>query len=120
MDDSRNSRPSIAIAIERNLLRRLCQAGGIAIVPPGDLRALRHYQWASPDHEVVFDALLRLANIPAASLRARLPIETTRMGFPDMHWDLYFESNKSAPELPSNETVSKLVSEMIAESAHRQ
>ena len=69
----------------------------------------------------MFDALLRLANAPAALLRARLPAEATRMGFPDIHWNAYFDSANGEDDKPEpDETVAQSLAQIIAESVDRQ
>ena len=105
------------IETERKLLRRLSRIG-ISALRPETLVSLRQYRWATPDHEVVFDALLRLANAPADSVRARLPVEATRMGFPDLDWDAYLDPVTAESE--SGESVLQLLAQMIAESADGQ
>jgi hypothetical protein len=104
--------------VELNLLRCLCLAGGIATVPSNWQRSLGDYLWADQDHRIVFEALVRSAKVPASSLRERLAAEATRMGFPDIHWDAYFEARPSGSE--SNRTVAELIGELIPQSARSQ
>ena len=108
------NRDEAVIAAEQALLRQFCRAG-IASPETEALRRLAQYKWAGPDHQVVFDALLRLANVPPASLRARLPIEATRMGFPDIDWPAYLE--RSDDRSQSKENIAQLIANLLAESA---
>jgi hypothetical protein len=109
--------PSV-IAAERGLLRRLCQSGGVRAVRSDGQRTLRRYRWVGRDHQTIFDALVRLATVPAGSLRERLPAEATRMGFPDIQWDAYFEARPGESE--SEGTVAELIGKLISESARSQ
>jgi hypothetical protein len=109
--------PSV-IAAERDLLRRLCQSGGVRAVASEGRRTLRRYCWVGRDHQTIFEALVRLAAVPASSLRERLPAEATRMGFPDIRWDAYFEGRPDESE--SDDTVAELIGKLISESARSQ
>ena len=104
------------IRAERDLLQRLCQTGIRAL--DADLqRVLGRYCWMGQDHRTIFEALVRLERVPASSLRERLPAEATRMGFPDIHWEMYFEE----PHKPqSDEPVAELIGQLIGGSANSQ
>jgi hypothetical protein len=54
------------------------------------LEALREYAWQEEEHRVVFEALARVRSGDAISLREQLPAHATRMGFPEVEWQLYF------------------------------
>ena len=105
------------IAAEQTLLRQLCTSG-ITTPETEALRRLAQYKWEGRDHQVVFDALLRLANVPPESLRARMPIEATRMGFPDIDWPAFFERPEDYSE--SEENIARLIANLLAESTGRQ
>ncbi len=80
-------------ALERHVLRALCSGD----IPP-EIRAqsfedLKSHRWSDPEHRVVFEALLRTPRSEEESLRERLPAQATRMGFPDVDWELYFTRN---------------------------
>ncbi len=108
MSDRLASPVSILIATEVALLQNLCR-DGLQSISPDDRTALAHHSWAAPDHEIVFQALSRLANIPAAALRHQLPAEATRMGFPDVAWEKYFVSaNECLPSRTTTELIAAL------------
>ena len=79
---------------------------------------MRRYRWVGPDHQTIFEALVRLASVPASALRERLPAEATRMGFPDIQWEAYFEGAAGAEE--AGDAVSELIVKLIAESVNSQ
>lgn len=112
MPDSEASPESTLLATELDLLRTLCR-DGLKSVSSGDVRELVGHSWVSPDHRVVFDALSRLANIPAAALEHQLPAEATRMGFPDIAWEKYFEPVKKCG---SSRTTTELIAVLTARS----
>lgn len=96
MSDHNVSHDSVLIATELELLKNICRTG-LNAVSSEQLSALAHYSWAASDHRVIFEALLRLANISPAALPHQLPAEATRMGFPDVAWDKFF-----APVCPTD------------------
>ena len=53
------------------------------------MRALADYDWRKPEHRVVYEALARILRTPAVSAAEQLPAVATRMGFPDVNWELY-------------------------------
>lgn len=103
--------------IERDLLRRLCQRGGIRAIDTDQRKALDHYRWIGQDHRIIFEALVRLANMPVNSVRQQLPGEATRMGFPDIQWEAYFEE---PDKTESDDTVAELIAQLISEPANEQ
>jgi hypothetical protein len=111
----RNSR-EIVITTERDLLRRLCESG-VERISPDSLQSLAVYSWSSPDHRVVFDALVHLAGIPRAALRDLLPAETTRMGFPDIAWDRFFSPPESTPD--SHRATGELIEALLSASKRK-
>lgn len=112
MPGSQASPESAPLAIELELLRKLCR-DGVKSVSPGGIRALAGRSWVASDHQVVFDALSHLANIPPAALRHQLPAEATRMGFPDVAWEKYFEPAK---ECEFSRTTAELIAALAARS----
>jgi hypothetical protein len=104
---------------ERELLVHFCSSG-LAGLPADALERLRRYQWTTPDHQIIFEALLRLVHVPAPLLRTQLPVEATRMGFPDMLWDLFFDRGGNESELETGETAAKLLADLIAGPARGQ
>ncbi|HEX5424410.1 MAG TPA: hypothetical protein VFW94_12755 [Candidatus Acidoferrales bacterium] len=95
---------------ELELLQYFCRSG-LRSISPDDIRALSAHSWAAPDHQIVFDALFRLANIPPAALRHQLPAEATRMGFPDVAWEKYFTP---ATECEPSRTTTELIAALTA------
>jgi hypothetical protein len=81
---------------ERIILRHLVRCG-VASLPANRLTDLSRHSWAIPDHQVIFDALLRLRAVPPPALRERLAAEATRMGFPDIDWHSFFGRGKDRP-----------------------
>lgn len=79
---------------------------------------LRRYRWVGRDHQTIFEALVRLASVAASALRERLPAEATRMGFPDIQWEGYFEEAAGGEE--AGDAVSELIVKLIPESANSQ
>jgi hypothetical protein len=80
--------------LELAILRALCA------MPNGwdeVARQLANYSWQEEDHEVVYKALRRVRGRGAKTLRDQLPAQTTRMGFPDIDWKIYFESERIQP-----------------------
>ncbi|HTU33389.1 MAG TPA: hypothetical protein VMF66_06260 [Candidatus Acidoferrum sp.] len=99
---------STLLSIELELLQKLCRTG-VKSVSSDDIEALARHSWVAPDHRVVFDALFRVANIPPAALRHQLPAEATRMGFPDVAWERYFEpANECEPSRTATELIAAL------------
>jgi hypothetical protein len=82
---------SHTVELERCLLRLLCNGA------PGDTsvadacRELSAYNWLDQDNRVVFEALARVRNADKVPLRAQLTEHATRMGFPDIDWQIYLE-----------------------------
>jgi len=89
-------------------LRHL-SSNGVRSIPAGRLAELNHYSWATPDHRILFEVLVRLGNIAPGFLRERLGAEATRMGFPDIDWEALFELNENEPK-PQPEASERIVS----------
>lgn len=82
--------------IERRVLRSLC-CGIVSLAErPGALLDLSRYRWTNPEHRVVFEALTKIPAGENAVLRELLPGQATRMGFPDVDWVGYFESDSKS------------------------
>ena len=80
-----------ALALERDVLRALCNSRYLPAQRGELLDELVSHTWRSGEHRVVYEALKRSATGEPDSLRAELPAATTRMGFPDIDWSEYFE-----------------------------
>jgi hypothetical protein len=55
------------------------------------MRALENYRWHDPEHRVVYEALQAVRGGARLSLREELPAHATRLGFPDVGWQDYFD-----------------------------
>jgi len=98
-------------AIERRVLGALC-GGSIARAKWNRIvGGLREYRWLEPEHQVVFEALTRIRSNDPKTLQARLPAQTTRMGFPDVDWKIYL-SGAEAPVPEIERLVRKLRAEL--------
>ena len=54
------------------------------------LRGLANYNWILPDHRVIYEALRRSRQRNSAALREHIGAELTRLGFPDIHVEPFF------------------------------
>lgn len=79
------------VELERDILRAICCCCGKDEAVQAAKQALRGYAWKDSEHGVVFEAVERTRARDAAELRRELPAQATRMGFPDVNWELYFE-----------------------------
>jgi hypothetical protein len=84
------------LAMERTLLATLCQSGQDDPVRSQILQLLRLYNWQSGDHRAVYDALARWRAEPAA-IRSGIIAQLTRIGFPDIDVEPYFEPAANLP-----------------------
>jgi hypothetical protein len=83
---------------ELQLLQFLCLPDAFGPHRTGVLRRLSRYSWREPDHQVIFEALSEISSAPADELRALLPAQLTRKGFPDMSLDVYFQPPDLSPD----------------------
>ena len=90
-----HSHSSGILEIERSILRQLCSRASERC--GSALRELAAYGWHDREHQVVYEALLKVRARDPESLRERLPAQATQMGFPDVAWEIYF-----APEPPAD------------------
>jgi hypothetical protein len=76
--------------VERLLLGALCTGS----LSPEDrsetLRGLADYNWIHPDHRVIYEALRRSRQRHSAALREHIVAEITRLGFPDIEVEPFF------------------------------
>jgi hypothetical protein len=96
--------------LERKILRALC---GRELAPRNwdQLTAsLSAHCWQEPDHRVVYDAMRGIRSRDATTRRDQLPAEATRMGFPDLDWNLCF-----APEEMTEGEIEELIRQLKAE-----
>jgi hypothetical protein len=93
MPPERGSTPKVdqLVALEREVLEALCASEHVSDDRGRLLGTLASHVWQDPEHRVVYEALLRIRTRDPRALRAELPATATRMGFPDVEWDEYFE-----------------------------
>ena len=76
--------------VERLLLGALCACP----LSPEDrseiLRNLAEYSWVHPDHRVIYEALRRSRQRESPALREHIVAEITRLGFPDIDVEPFF------------------------------
>ena len=78
------------LEMEQEILRALCVASHPVLFRSGMIRKLVPHEWRSEEHRLVFELLGRFSAADANFLREQLPAAATRMGFPDIDWQLYF------------------------------
>jgi len=93
--------------IERRLLAALCSPG-----PDDETRArvfarLASHKFAVADHETIFRALLKMQSAPPRHIRETLGASLTRLGFPDIDVEPFFES-----EPPSAQEIAALLNRL--------
>lgn len=93
--------------LERAILRGLCTRSIDASLWQEIRVQLAGYVWSEPDHSVVYEAILRVNSRNARNPLAHLVAQATRMGFPDLGWEVYL-SPSAAPEANIGELVRKL------------
>ena len=81
--------PKPAVEIEREILRALCSNAVSSADCPKAMARLARRSWKEPEHKVVYGALQALRTSDAQARRDQLPAQATRMGFPDVDWQLY-------------------------------
>ena len=93
-------RTDLEIAVLRGLISRA--AGGAwssATDDAGELGALlggiASHLWADEEHRVVYGCLRSAQGLRKTRLREEMAAEATRMGHPDVDWDLYFQPPSS-------------------------
>jgi hypothetical protein len=109
------------ISVERNLLGETIRIG----TPKRRQQVtaeLKDYSWQAHDHQIVFEALCRLASYAGEGFEQRLKAEATRMGFPDIDWTRYFTAAEQAPlaENESNQAVDSLIHELKSSMAQNR
>jgi hypothetical protein len=84
------------IVVERRLLAALCQGSLGAQARADLLQRLDAHKFATPDHEVMFQALRTLPPGNIGRVREALAAAVTRMGFPDMDLEPLFHTPAAA------------------------
>jgi|HubBroStandDraft_5_1064220.scaffolds.fasta_scaffold142990_1 hypothetical protein len=80
--------------LELRVLRALC-AGAVS-GRDQLLAELATYSWIEAEHRIVYEALSNTPLNDARALREQLPSQATRMGFPDVNWDLFSDGSAMA------------------------
>lgn len=83
---------------ELQLLQFLCLPAASGEHRTRVLGRLSHYSWRESDHQVIFEALSELSAAPPHELRALLPAQLTRKGFPDISLDVCFQPPGLSPD----------------------
>ena len=108
------------ISIERNLLCEIIRAGTAKRRQQATAQ-LQDYPWLAHDHQIVFEALCRLASYAGKDLPQRLKAETTRIGFPDIDWTGYLTVPERAPtENESGNVVNALIHQLKSSMAQNR
>jgi hypothetical protein len=82
-----------ATELELTVLRALCTQPGGDAARAKLADELRGYRWEHADHRVIYEALIKTNTADIETLRRELPGAVTRMGFPDIHWERFFNAN---------------------------
>jgi len=69
---------------ERKLLSALCAESIPDRIRSQILHRLAAHQFASPEHEIIFQALAKIPSGSASHVRETLGARVTRLGFPDI------------------------------------
>lgn len=96
-----------AAEVERRLLRVMCSPRTSREQIIGAIKRLANYAWVVPEHAVVFQAIRHAVSLAHGSWRELLPMQATRMGFPDVTWSEYFATDADEP-FSLNDLVRKL------------
>jgi hypothetical protein len=84
--------PNTRERVEEYLLSALCQDG---FPPEGRafaIRRLSRYRFAHAPHQAVFQALATLPTTDPKRIREFLPQRLNNLGFPDLPWEVFFET----------------------------
>lgn len=79
--------------LELAVLRALCTQPRRDAAREKLVDELKRYRWEHADHRVIYEALIETDVADAETLRRELPAAVTRMGFPDIRWELFFDAN---------------------------
>lgn len=85
------------LRIELEILRAICSGAALRKEDREEsrsqllelLRELQDYRWRGDEHRVVYGALVALKPSSGETVAEQLPAQATRMGFPDVDWNLY-------------------------------
>jgi hypothetical protein len=71
-------------------LRLLCAGTSQGAVRDGMVSLLCGYRWQNTLHQAVFNAIVSIPSENPELLWQLLPAKLTRMGFPDVEWEVLF------------------------------
>lgn len=77
------------------------------------LRELESHRWSNPEYRVVYQALASARGKSPQSWRDELPAQATRMGFPDVDWEIYLGERAHSQKA----NIPELLRELKAETA---
>jgi hypothetical protein len=83
---------------ELRLLQFLCHPAPPVALRTRILRHLSGCRWQEPDHQVLFEALCEISTAVPRDLRALLPAQLTRKGFPALSFDVFFQPHGLSPD----------------------
>lgn len=101
--------PQRIIDLERALLRFLCTSANPVALRTRLSQRFTQFVWRDPEHGVVYEALARIREKDSTSLREQLPVQATRLGFPDIDWALYL-TDSGIPERNIEDVARELIS----------
>ena len=79
--------------MELAVLRALCTLPGGHTARAKLVDELKAYRWEHADHRVIYEALIKTNAADSETLRRELPAAVTRMGFPDVNWERFFDAD---------------------------
>ncbi len=86
------------IQTECLVLQALCQGTREGSVREAGRRILEDYRWREPTHRVVLEVLMTMPASSPETIRDLLPCRLTRMGFPDVAWEHFFQPHSLSKE----------------------
>jgi hypothetical protein len=95
MDEAERHLP--AAEIERRLLAALCSPALDRKTRAAILEQLAVHKFAHPDHEIIFQALVKMPRANGEHIRETLGARLTRLGFPDVDVQWIFELAPPSP-----------------------
>jgi hypothetical protein len=83
--------------LERQILRAICcEPGRSRKMRDAAIKELRAYRWQGAENRIVYDAVTKILKSGDVSAAEQLPAQATRMGFPDVNWELYLQTGERA------------------------
>jgi hypothetical protein len=97
-DSALNSRSSQIAERELGVLRTICATRADSQSLSEAFAHLADYRWEYPDHEVVFAAATKVFKTEGKISLEKLAAQTTRAGFPDIDWPVYFDDENDGDD----------------------